>query len=161
MLAKKAFQTVFGLTKTEMRSGELSKKRVKQLLEQSLATGIEIVEVSQEANCQGEWLQITLQAPNPLSKQNFDQWFQLTVYGLGYDFVRKQWTEDFRFVGKALAEAQVVDPSVLSLEHLWNEAEADVRIGLKEPSAQGEFYILLARGEMADDDGFIAELNPE
>ncbi|MHA2496075.1 MAG: hypothetical protein ACXAEI_11345 [Candidatus Hodarchaeales archaeon] len=164
MFAKKAFQTIFGLTKTEMRSGELSKKRVKQLLDQGIATGIEIVEASQESNRQGEWLVITLQAPNHLSKQSSDQWLQLTVYGLGYDFVRKQWTEAFRFVGKTLPEAQVVDPSVLSLRDLWNEAQADVRIGLKsqkEPSSQGEFYVLLARGQMAEDDSFLVELNPE
>lgn len=161
MLAKKAFHAAFGLTKSEMLSRELSKKRVKQLLDQGIANGIEIVEASQDSNCHGEWLVITLQAQNPLSKHGFDQWLQLTVYGLGYDFVRKQWTEAFRFVGKTAPEAQIVDPSVLSLRDLWNEAQADVRIGLKEPSLQGEFYVLLARGEMAEDDSFLAEFSPE
>jgi hypothetical protein len=84
-----------------------------------------------------------------------DQWLQLTVYGLGYDFTREQWVTDFRFAGKTWRQARVADPSVLQLSELWKEAEADVRIGLKEPSSRGECQILLNSGEIPDDSSLL------
>ncbi|MFX0113503.1 MAG: hypothetical protein ACFFB3_03050 [Candidatus Hodarchaeota archaeon] len=157
MFAKKAFQAAFDLTKSELRDRQLSKERVKRLLDQGIARGIEIVAVSQESNSQGEWLVITLQAPNPLSRYPKGQWLQLTVYGLGYDFSHKQWWDSFRFEGSLSSEARVVDPSVLSLWDLWDEAEADVRIGLKEPSFHGEFVVLACSAEMENDNEFLTK----
>ncbi|MFQ5977604.1 MAG: hypothetical protein ACE5OZ_05700 [Candidatus Heimdallarchaeota archaeon] len=133
-----------------MTSRELAAMRVKHLLNQGIAGGIEVITVSHDSNSHGEWLFITLQARNPLSDSPLDQWLQLTVYGLGYDFSREQWVDHFRFAGKTSRQPQIADASVLQLSELWKEAEADVRIGLQEPSSRGECHILLSSGEISD-----------
>ena len=157
MLCEKAFQAAFSLMRSEIASRELASTRVKHLLNQGIAGGIEVVAVSHDSNSHGEWLFITLQARNPLTESPLDQWLQLTVYGMGYDFVRKQWLDYFRFVGKTSSQPQAADPSVLQLSELWKEAEADVRIGVKEPSSCGECHILLNSGEIPDNGSLLDE----
>lgn len=143
--------------RSELATHELATARVKFLLNQGITGRIEVVAVSNDSNSYGEWLFITLQARNPLSEGPLDQWLQLTVYGLGYDFSREQWVDNFRFVGKTSRQALAGDPSVLRLSELWKEAEADVRIGLKGPSSRGECHILLSSGERLDDGSLLDE----